>query len=796
MRGKPKIILYKRKNMKRKIQTIALCSLLCAATAGAQTVRGTVTDAASGEPLGYVTIKVVEAKTGVLTNDNGEFEVKDLPIGRYTIEASSVGYTPTVMQEVLVSSNKDVTLDISIKESVNTLANVVVRPQVSKEMPLNKMVLTGGKMLSVEEASRYAGGLDDPARLVTAFAGVSGSPANNGVSVHGSAPQSLAWRMEGVEVFAPSHFSDSYNFGGGVISALSSNVLGNSDFVTGAYPAEYGNSVGSVFDLKLRNGNNTSYEHTAQFGTLGIDVASEGPLSKNSKASYLFNYRYSFTGLALKLGILDLDGDNFEYQDLNFKINMPTKKAGTFSLWGMGYIDKAWVDRDKPKDWETLYDQNNEMVRQKLFTVGLSHKIWLGEGTSLNTSLAASYFFNHITEDYLERIDDNTSSPAIPFTNADQTNGKLAGNFFVNRKMSKHMTSKFGVSYTHLIYRNRLRYAEEIGEPLVMYGNQNANTGLIDIYSSNSWEVSPKFTLNFGLNAQGFMLNGDWSVEPRLSWQWHATEKGTLSFGYGLSSRVEKLDVYYVEQDGKNVNHDLQMTRSHQLQLSYLYMLNPHLAFRAETFFNYMFDMPIAETGTYALINRLDYYTDRKLVSKGRGRSYGVDLSLEQYLNKGLFWMVNGSLYDNEYRDIDGNWHDTRFNTTYTLKALAGKEWMMGKRKQNLLNASVKFSYQGGLRYSPIDEEATVENYKNGNPDVAYDETKPFTKHFKPVFTIDFTLSYKLNGKKASHEFALKMLNLLQTQTPLKHIYNYKEDKVEYYKVGVALPNICYRINF
>lgn len=782
--------------MKKKVLTIALASFMCATAGEAQTVRGTVTDAASGEPLGYATIRVIEANTGVWTDDNGEFEITDLPVGRYTIEASSVGYNPVVIQEVLVSSNKDVTLDISIKESVNTLSNVVVRPRVTKEMPLNKMVLTGGKMLSVEEASRYAGGLDDPARLVTAFAGVAGSPANNGVSVHGSAPQSLAWRMEGVEVFAPNHFSDSYNFGGGVISALSANVLGNSDFLTGAYPAEYGNAIGSVFDLRLRNGNNTNFEHTVQFGTLGIDMASEGPLSKKSNASYLFNYRYSFTGLALKLGILDMDGDNAEYQDLNFKFNVPTKKAGTFSLWGMGYIDKSWVDRVKPKDWETLYDQNNEEVRQKLFTVGLSHKILLGEGTNLNTTLAASYFFNHILEYYYERVDDDTSGPALPYTDANQTNGRLIANIVLNKKVSKSLTSKFGTSYTHLTYRNKLKYAEEIGDPLVLNGDQSANAGLLNIYSSNSWEISPKFTLNFGVNAQGFMLNGDWSVEPRLSWQWHTSDKGSLSFGYGLSSRVEKLDAYFVEKEGKNVNHDLKMTRSHQLQLSYLYMLNPHLAFRAETFFQYMFDMPIAETGTYALVNRIDYYLDRQLVSKGKGRNYGVDLSLEQYLNKGFFWMVNGSLYDNEYRDIDGKWHDTRFNTTYAFKALGGKEWMMGKRKQNLLNASVKFSYQGGLRYSPINKEATVANYENGDPDVVYDESKPFTEHFKPVFTVDFTLSYKINGKKVSHEFALKMLNLFQTKTPLKHIYNYKDDTVEYYKVGVALPNICYRLNF
>lgn len=783
-------------NLRRRILISAALPFSVVAAMQAQVVRGVVMDAASGEPLSYVTVKVQETKTGAVTNDQGEFEIKDLPVGRYTIEASSVGYTPTILQEVLVSSNKDVSLEISIKENINTLDNVIVRPRVSKEMPLNKMVLTGARMLSVEEASRYAGGLDDPARLVTAFAGVSGSPVNNSTSVHGSSPQTTIWRMEGVEVFAPNHFADSYHYGGGSISALSSNVLGNSDFLMAAYSAEYGNATSGVFDLKLRNGNNTSYEHTMQFGTMGIDFASEGPLGKGSKASYLFNYRYSFTGLARKLGILDLDGDNADYQDLNFKINVPTKHAGTFSLWGNGYIDKSWISLDKPKDWETLYDQNDEEVRQKLFTVGLSHKLWLGEGASLNTTLATSYFFNHIQEYYYEDAGNNEPSAPYPYIDADQTNGRLIANMNLTQKLSKKITSKWGINYIHYIYKNKLNGTDVIGEPLQPYANLSGKAGLLNVYLSHQWEASQKFTLNFGINAQGFMLNGDWSVEPRLSWLWHTSEKGSLSFGYGLNSHVDKMDVYFVEQDGKRVNRDLKMSRAHHAQLSYLYMLNQNLAFRADVTCQYLFDIPISETGTYALLNRMDYYIDRKLVSKGHGRIYGIDLSLEQYLHKGLFWMVNGSIFDSEYRDIYKNWHDTRFNSRYVFKALVGKEWMVGKQKKNLLNASTKFNYQGGLRHSPLDKEATIANFRNNNPDVVYDESKPFTEHFDPIFTMDLTLSYKINSKKVSHEVAMKMLNLFQVKVPYQHVYNYKTDKMESYDLGVAVANILYRINF
>ena len=131
--------------------------------------------------------------------------------------------------------------------------------------------------------------------------------------------------------------------------------------------------------------------------------------------------------------------------------------------------------------------------------------------------------------------------------------------------------------------------------------------------------------------------------------------------------------------------------------------------------------------------------------------------------------MVNGSLYNAEYRDINKRWHDTRYNSRYSINALGGKEWMMGKAKKNLLNASVKFTYQGGLRYSPIDKAATIAAFENGEPDVVSDETRPFTEQFDPTFTMDMTVSYKVNRKSVSHEFALKLINVFQTNPSLTY---------------------------
>ena len=282
--------------MRQRIILFAMCfNSLALAAQPVGIIRGVVTDGASGQALPYVSVVILQSNPPIAasTDSTGHFRLNNLPVGRYDIQSRFMGYESTVLREIMVSSGKEVFLEISMRENIQELGEVVVRPKVNKEAPLNSMALASARMLSVEESSRYAGGFDDPARLVTAFAGVSGGMNSNGIAIRGNSPLFLQWRLEGVEAVNPTHFSDMTGVGGGIITALSSQVLGNSDFFTGAFPAEYGNALSGVFDMQLRAGNNHNYEHTAQIGTLGIEFASEGPFKKGELSSYLFNYRYS-----------------------------------------------------------------------------------------------------------------------------------------------------------------------------------------------------------------------------------------------------------------------------------------------------------------------------------------------------------------------------------------------------------------------------------------------------------------------------------------------------------------------
>ena len=343
-----------------------------------QSVRGRVIDAASGYPVAYVSVYLMgKTEIGGVTDSLGRFVIKNVPIGRHDIQVSFVGYEPTIFREILVTSSKEVYLTIPLKESIKELDEVMVRPQLNKEQPLNKMVTTGARMLSVEEASRYAGGMDDPARLVSSFAGISPSMSTNGISIHGNAPHLLQWKLEDVEIPNPNHFADLSILGGGILSGLSSLVLGNSDFFTGAFPAEYDNAVSGVFDMKLRNGNNQKIENTFQIGLLGIDFASEGPLTRKHNSSYIFNYRYSTTGLLGDIGAVDIDG-TLDYQDLNFKLSLPTRKAGVFSIWGTALIDKSKGDFEENTDkWESIGDMMKSSTKQYMGAGGISHRYFL-----------------------------------------------------------------------------------------------------------------------------------------------------------------------------------------------------------------------------------------------------------------------------------------------------------------------------------------------------------------------------------------------------------------------------------
>lgn len=757
-----------------------------------QTVKGVVTDAASGAPISYASVILSNAdrKIGVTSDSLGRFRFTDIPIGRYDILVSFLGYEPTVVKELLLTSAKEVRCDIALVEGAQKLDEVVVRASINKERPLNPMALTGGRMISVEEANRFAGGLDDPARLATSFAGVAGTPGTNAIAIRGNSPQFLQWKMEGIEIPNPTHFADVAGIGGGLFSGLSSQVMGNSDFFNGAFPAEYNNALSGVFDLSIRNGNNEKYEHTAQIGLLGVDFASEGPINRKAGSSYIFNYRYSATGL---MGAFT-DNTGISYQDLTFKLNFPTRRAGTFSVWGIGLLDMNKYDAmENHSEWETYADRQKSKTIMAKGAGGMVHRYNLADDAYFKTSLAATYSHNRPEVDQLLA---QNSSYYLPVVDMKSTNLDIVLNTYFNKKYSYRHTNRSGITITGLLYDLNFNLSPNFGlnRPMERIVKGNGGAMVLSAYSTSIFKLTDRLTATAGVNAQLFTLNSNWTIEPRLAVKWNFTPKQSVSVAYGLHSRREKLDYYYVKspETGENgVNKNLDFAKAHHFVLAYDLSISENTHLKIEPYYQALYNVPVEPGTSFSIINHDTYYLDRQLVNEGKGRNYGVDITLERYLYKGYYYMLTGSVFKSEYSGGDAVWRSTRLDRGYLFNALGGKEWMWGKRRQHTFNANIRLSYQGGDRYTPVDEAASLKE-----KDIIFDETRAYSKQFSPAFTVDLGISYKLNKRRVSHEFGLQLLNL--TGYTGQHGYQYNERKKEIEKIDVSnmLPNVSYKVQF
>lgn len=752
-----------------------------------QTLRGVVNDRASGHPIPYATIQLTDIPgLGMMCDSLGRFALPKVPVGRHSVQASFMGYKPATVREILVTSAKEVYLEIALLESVNELSEVVVHAH-NRNKAMNKMAVAGARMLSVEEASRYAGGFDDPARLVASFAGVTPSVSNNGISIHGNAPHLLQWRLEDVEIPNPNHFADIATLGGGILSSLSAQVLGNSDFFTGAFPAEYGNAVSGVFDMKLRNGNNQRNENTFQVGIMGIDFASEGPLSKKHKASYIFNYRYSTTGL------LNVDlGGKMDYQDLNFKLNFPTRHAGTFAVWGTALLDKYKSSLEKnPDKWDYLEDAGQGRSTQYMAAGGVTHRYFFNENTLLKTTLAGTYSDQKAIQTTYDR--EFNPSPYID-QNSKSTNLILTSS--LNRKVSNRFTNKTGFTFTQMFYNMNFELAPFIDQPLETISKGDGNTSLISAYNSSAWGINDKLSLNFGLHGQLLTLNNRWTLEPRASLKWQTNARTSFALAYGMYSRMEKMDVYFVKTQStgdQSVNKNLDFAKAHHLMLSFAYKVSENTSLKVEPYIQFLYDVPVMRDSSFSVLNRDEFFVENALVNKGRGRNFGVDFTWERALNKGLYYMITASLFDSRYCGGDGVWHNTRFNRKYVLNGLIGKEWMLGRNKQNILSVNLKLTLQGGERYAPIDVEATM---AHPDKEVQYDETRAYSIQRSPMLIGNYTVSYRINKRRVSHEFSMKGLNFTGSKEFIQHLYNIKTGKIEASEQKTGLTNISYKIEF
>jgi len=773
----------------------ALFSLFCwqsKAQVPVQTVRGTVFERETEFPLPGATIVILNTNPQLVTisDPNGKFKIEQVPVGRYNIQISFLGYEPYIIPEIMFGSAKEVVINAGLSESVIKLDAVEVHADIKKDRPLNNMASISARMMNMDEAHRYAGGFDDPARLASSFAGVAtGYMEDNSIVVRGNAPKGLLWRLEGVEIPNPNHFADMAVLGGGGITLFSSQMLTNSDFYTGAFPAEYGNVMSGVFDIKLRNGNNEQYEHAFQIGVMGVDISSEGPFVQGKNASYLFNYRYSTFGL-IKYVLPD-DANVPVYQDLCFKINLPTAKAGTFSLWGIGGIDEinGYAKTDS-SEWGTFDDRENMEGKINLGAVGFNHKITLSRKFFVESILSASANETSFDESYLAMDLINE----YPNQSVQDLNWRYTFSSKLNTKFSAKHTNRTGIMINKLYYNSDLQTSFAEGAPLTQLVKEEGGTELYQIFSQSRFEFIPGLTINAGAHFLYLALNDEILFEPRLGLSYKLPTGMTFSMGYGKHSQLEPLGVYLAEiENNGNItkpNTNLRMTKSHHMVVGMDYSFTPYIRLKIEPYIQYLYDVPVIPDSAYSTIN-MDraWYLASELTNEGTGLNYGIDVTLERFLHEGYYYLITASLFDSKYTGGDGIQRSTMYNRNYVVNLLFGKEWQV--RKNHMLSVNGRLNFLGGNRHIPVDYETSEAVH-----DVVYDYTHAYEGHDPNIYQFDLTLTYKINRKHYSSSWALQVLNVFGRKEFYGYNYNYKTAHVERDEVLVIVPSISYKIDF
>jgi hypothetical protein len=778
-----------------------------------QTVKGTVLDMQSRFPLPGVNVILLDSDplVGTSTDTDGQFRLENIPTGRQAILVQFIGYKSQTIPNVLVTAGKEVVINVLLEESVEKLQEVVVVAQSDKDKPINEMAKVSARTFSLEEVQRFSGGRNDVARLAANFAGVrAADDARNDIVVRGNSPTGVLWRVDGLPIASTNHYA-TLGTTGGPVSALNTNVLRTSDFMTGAFPAEYGNANAAVFDVKFRNGNTDKHEFTGQISAFsGIEFMAEGPLSLEKQSSYLVAYRYGIASLA-STGTSAVP----RFQDLSFKLNLGKSKLGRFELFAMGGLSSIDFLGDDIDENDLFADPTQDaFISNSLGLIGLNHTIRLDKTSYLQSTVGGTIITSKFNQDNFLYDENGTRTGEYRAVKRDDTENRYTFSSQYNKKYNSRFNLRAGAMVQVYALNSNLQdrdmrpdipdnNGDGVPDYFVVIRDINEFTPLVELYAQGEYKFSDSFSWNFGLHNQYIDFNGSNAFEPRTALTWQYLPNQRISLAYGLHSHLVPLPLLlYEEQVDEGVyertNRNLDFMKSHHYILSYNYNFADSWRLKAELYYQNLFSVPIENVqSSYSALNEgADFvFTERgSLVSRGGGENYGIELTIEKFFSRGYYLLMTTSLYESKYSGSDGVERSTAFNNNYVFNALLGKEWPIGRAKKNALTFDTKFTTSGGAPYTPIDLDATREN---GGREV-YFEDQAFSKRYDAYLRWDVKFGIRLNGRKSrvSHQLFVDLQNITDRENVFVDRYNPVTDQINTVTQAGFFPDFMYRLQF
>ncbi|MEI8135243.1 MAG: TonB-dependent receptor [bacterium] len=758
-----------------------------------QTVKGVIRTVDNQQPIFGASVYIPEVKLGAKTNANGEFRIEKVPVGRLTLKVHANGYEQ-ISEDILVTSGKQVNLELEIREKVvkGEDISIIANDAFAR---INETALSSATTFNVDDVKRFAGSREDPAKMAQNFAGAVGiNDQRNDIIIRGGSPLELLWRFDGIDIPNPNHFA-TQGATGGPVNAINVNLLSNSDFLTGAFPAEYADKNSGVFDLRTRKGNTERFEFVGQMGFAGLEGLIEGPLGGNS--SFIVSYRKStleiFDALGISLGFAGIP----KYDDLTLKANFELSPSDELSFTSLFGTSNIRLEQSKEDSVQTGDDDITNGT--DLAVVGSTWKHIFSPQTisQLTMSWVASRFNTEV--DSLTTDNFNHVTASTLFYKANSTEASYSGKFRLLHSPNVSNTFSAGIearfpSYNINEYRTTVR-DEADGKPYSLRADGSSFHAL----SFVNWLYRPSddWTFNTGVAAQYLDLSKKTSIEPRFSAKWNAAEGQSLNFGFGIHRESQPLVIYF----GNPLNHGLDFTQSIHYIVGYENRISNDVLMKLEAYYKDISHAPVESESlnSYSLLNAGANFggvsNSAALVSNGLGKSYGVEFTMLKHFSNNYYFTTTASLFRQRFTGSDGVWHDGAFDNKFILNLLGGYNWVLSRTFS--IEFSAKYTIAGGSAYTPIDTIKSALYNAAGQFGIPYlDEANAFGAR-NPIYSkLDTKIEFRQNLGSVSIIGFFTAENTLNNKNVLLHTYDPRNHSVKtIYQLGL-FPYGGFRVEF
>ena len=764
-----------------------------------QNIKGTIIDTDTKFPVGMATVVVLNTNPliGTISGMDGKFRLLNIALGRQSLRISCIGYQDAIVPDIIVGSGKEIFLNIELRPALYEGGEVVVRGRQSKESTVNSMTPVSARRFSVEEANRYAGGFNDLSRMATAFAGVGTfNGESNEIVIRGNSPRGLLWRIEGIEISNPNHFPRGDGASGGGISILTSDIILDSDFLTGAFAPEFGNALSGVFDINLRKGNQENYEYSLRIGAIGVEGMAEGPILKKCQGSFLINYRYSTLALLESAGFRIVDNTVVPtFQDLAFNISLPTKRMGAFLIFGLSGISLAGEKANPDSsEWHSNSDRLEESEIHRMGAIGIRHFYFFKNNKSYLRTVA---LINGEQNNYFTDSLDNTSKFIRIYDERIQYN-TLRTSILLNHKINSKNIFRSGIIMSRVGFIMNVGFLKPSIEKPIQLIDNNGSTGLLQGYIQWKHYASENIELITGFHSMYFLINNEITFEPRFGFRWKFAGNQSASFGFGMHSRIEPVSMYYYrfylpDRSFQTPNKNLRSTKSIHNVAGYSLLFKQHYMIKAELYVQYLYDVPVDALGTttFSTLNYRGGIENHPLNNDGIGYNYGLELTAERYLFKGFYFLFTASLFDSKYRAADSVFYNTAYNSHYIFNCLGGKEFKIGQSGNITLGLNTRLYLKGGNRITPIDLELSRETGS-----VVYIHERTFMDKTSDFIRWDTGISINLNRPKYASHITVDLQNVLNRKNIYTQYYDNESQSIKYLYGLPFIPVFNFKIEF